>query len=114
MWYGLLVYFRNLVSLFILPVPLYSDNTSALQIAANPIFHERTKHININCHFIKEKIQDDLLVTNHLSSAEQHVDVSNKEIGKGPHSNLMFKMGMKNIFIAPNWKKEINKCINVP
>jgi len=54
---------------FIQPAILYCDNQSAIQIANNHVFHERTKHVKIDCHIVREKVAARLLKLLPISSS---------------------------------------------
>ena len=90
--------FEDLKILVSLPMKIYYDNKATISIAHNPILHDRTKHIDVDKHFITEKIESGLICVPYVPSAQQVADILTKGLHKGQFELLVSKLAMEDIY----------------
>eukprot|EP00253_Pinus_taeda_P036184 PITA_36184 len=77
--------------------PLMIDNTSAIKLAKNPKFHDRTKHINTKYHMIRHHVETKTIYLRHCSTNEKIADIFTKALGREKLERFRMMLGLTNI-----------------
>eukprot|EP00253_Pinus_taeda_P024939 PITA_24939 len=83
------------------PSVIYCDNQSCIKLTKNPVFHDRSKHIGIRYHFIRDYVHKGAVKLEYISTDKQVADILTKALPWGKHVYFRDKMGVvRNTFIG--------------
>lgn len=79
------------------PIVLYSNSLSVINLAANLVYHARTKHVGNGCHFIRDEIIRGTIATKHVSTKSQLAHIMTKALGRREFEAFLLKLGVCNL-----------------
>jgi len=79
----------------ITPILVKCDSQAAIYIAKNLVFHERIKQVELDCHFVREKLLAGLISLSHVSTKAQLADILTKPLSGVLRHDLLYKLGVQ-------------------
>eukprot|EP00253_Pinus_taeda_P026176 PITA_26176 len=86
------------------PSVIYCDNQSCIELTENPVFHDRSKHIGIRYHFIRDYVQKGAVKLEYISTNEQVADILTKALPRGKHVYFRDKIGVVSNTFLGKWE----------
>jgi hypothetical protein len=80
-------------------IKIHCDNKVAIVIANNPVQHDRTKHVEVDKHFIKQKLDEKTMIFSFVKFKDQLADILTKTVSSKVFHCSLNKLGIRDIFI---------------